>query len=190
MAYPFDDKTYNRMPYGTPAPFSFGGSILPLPRVQAGDDFGRTSSEFPESTIGYGFGRSASSVPAWQVASSDDPTYPSYPRPGYAPPLPDIFAPWRRYAVPAHEDLWRFLFQDGFGWGSRGGDKNGPGCKEEWEAARDLCEKELSKVHPDEGVTGGYQNTEDCAKGNVSEKCGGNVYKRKPFKPYKRYKLD
>ena len=110
MAYPFDDKTYNRMPYGTPAPFSFGGSILPLLRVQAGDDFGRTSSEFPESTIGYGFGRSASSVPAWQVASSDDPTYPSYPRPGYAPPLPDIFAPWRRYAVPAHEDLWRFLF--------------------------------------------------------------------------------
>jgi hypothetical protein len=192
MTYPFDDEAYNLMPYGAPAPFGFGGGILQPSRAPAKDDVDSAGDAFPESTIGLGFRGSMSSGPTWQVASSEDPTYP-YPRPGYAPSLPDFFGRWRRYSVPAHEDLWRFLFQDGFGWGSSGGNRNGPGCKEEWKDAREFCEKQLSAQDPSEQVYGNLQkSTEDCAKGIVSEACGGDRYKRVPIRRFlpKRYKLD
>ncbi|HEY6250541.1 MAG TPA: hypothetical protein VI685_11325 [Candidatus Angelobacter sp.] len=48
------------------------------------------------------------------------------------------------------------------------------GCAEEWEAARELCSKELAKPNPNRGITGGHANIEDCARGHVSERCGGN----------------
>jgi RHS repeat-associated protein len=56
-----------------------------------------------------------------------------------------------------------------------GGDRNGPGCKEEWAEARQFCENELSKPNPNRRLTGGYRNVEDCARGLVSERCGGNA---------------
>ena len=47
-------------------------------------------------------------------------------------------------------------------------------CAEEWREARDMCRRELAKPHPDRGITGGYKDIENCARGLVSERCGGN----------------
>lgn len=181
MVYPFDDRTNNRMPYGTPAPFGFGGGILAMPRASAVDELGRVSAQLQQPTTGFGVGRSASAEPTWQVASSDDPTYPYYPRPGYAPPLPDIFAPWKRGAERNLTDMWNYLFRDG-NRSSGGGDRNGPGCEEEWKEARRMCTGELAKENPARGVTGGYTNVEDCARGLVSQLCGGNPVTYNPKK--------
>ena len=32
----------------------------------------------------------------------------------------------------------------------------------------------LSRRNPPRGLTGGYKNIEDCARGFVTEECGGN----------------
>ena len=49
-----------------------------------------------------------------------------------------------------------------------------PDCDQEWRDARTKCAELLSQPNPPRGVTGGYKNIEDCAKGLVSEACGGN----------------
>jgi len=48
------------------------------------------------------------------------------------------------------------------------------GCDEEWERAFAICEKEVAKRR-NRGITGGYTNIFDCARGLVSERCGGNA---------------
>ena len=55
-----------------------------------------------------------------------------------------------------------------------GAERDTPECKEEWADARDFCAKELAKPFPDTYRTGGYTNVEDCAKGRVTERCGGS----------------
>ena len=47
-------------------------------------------------------------------------------------------------------------------------------CQKEWQDARDTCEAELAKPHPSRSITGGYTDIAGCAKGLVSEACGGN----------------
>jgi YD repeat-containing protein len=47
-------------------------------------------------------------------------------------------------------------------------------CDKEWEAARETCRELLSRRNPPRGLTGGYKNIEDCARGFVTEECGGN----------------
>jgi RHS repeat-associated protein len=47
-------------------------------------------------------------------------------------------------------------------------------CQREWDDAYDLCEEELSKPNPNRSITGGHMTLEGCAKGLVSERCGGN----------------
>ena len=47
-------------------------------------------------------------------------------------------------------------------------------CDAEWEEAYATCEEELSKPNPNRGITGGYTNLHDCARGLVSQRCGGN----------------
>jgi len=47
-------------------------------------------------------------------------------------------------------------------------------CDRQWEEARKMCEEELAKPNPCKGITGGYTNVNDCAKGLVTEDCGGN----------------
>lgn len=47
-------------------------------------------------------------------------------------------------------------------------------CDQEWDDAYDICERELSRPKPARGVTGGYKTLFECAKGLVSERCGGN----------------
>jgi len=47
-------------------------------------------------------------------------------------------------------------------------------CIEEWRKAREDCYAMLASRNPPRGVTGGYLDVEDCAKGLVSRDCGGN----------------
>jgi hypothetical protein len=47
-------------------------------------------------------------------------------------------------------------------------------CKEEWEWALEHCRKELSKPYPNRRFTGGHKDVRSCAKGLVSDRCGGN----------------
>jgi hypothetical protein len=47
-------------------------------------------------------------------------------------------------------------------------------CKEEWNHAHELCEKLLKLPNPPRNITGGFQNTYDCARGLVSRDCNGN----------------
>jgi len=52
------------------------------------------------------------------------------------------------------------------------------GCDEEWAEARETCARELKKPNPNRRLTGGYRDIEQCARGLVSERCGGNpIYK-------------
>jgi len=97
-------------------------------------------------------------------------------RPWWTPvPVPDVFDPWREHASKGLLGLYKYFFDRGSY--SSGGDRNGPGCEEEWEEARKQCAQWLSTRNPPRGVTGGYRNVEDCARGLVSERCGGNPVK-------------
>jgi len=64
------------------------------------------------------------------------------------------------------------------------------GCDEEWKSAREFCKNELAKDFPNLGITGGHTTIDGCAKGFVSERCGGNkvdwVAKKKPRGSSKR----
>jgi RHS repeat-associated protein len=61
----------------------------------------------------------------------------------------------------------------------------GKSCEEEWAEALAECMKR--RCDPDYfGVTGGYFNLMDCAKGLVSERCGGNLVDYGPGKRKKK----
>jgi hypothetical protein len=47
-------------------------------------------------------------------------------------------------------------------------------CEQEWEEARAICADLITRRNPPRGVTGGYTDIENCARGLVSERCGGN----------------
>jgi hypothetical protein len=47
-------------------------------------------------------------------------------------------------------------------------------CHAEWEAARARCLSYLFSSNPPRGITGGFSDIENCARGLVSERCGGN----------------
>ncbi len=49
-------------------------------------------------------------------------------------------------------------------------------CVEEWDKAMKECLRQLDLNDPDHGVTGGYVNTKDCARGLVAQRFGGNRY--------------
>jgi hypothetical protein len=48
------------------------------------------------------------------------------------------------------------------------------GCEQEWAEARQICSKLLESPNPPRGLTGGHTTVDGCAKGFVSERCGGN----------------
>jgi hypothetical protein len=50
----------------------------------------------------------------------------------------------------------------------------GSDCEEEWEDARERCRTLLAMRSPPRGLTGGYHDVESCARGFVSQRCGGN----------------
>ncbi|HEY1944100.1 MAG TPA: hypothetical protein VGH40_18460 [Roseiarcus sp.] len=48
------------------------------------------------------------------------------------------------------------------------------GCEEEWRQARKFGQRLLSTPNPPLGLTGGHTTVDGCAKGFVSQRCGGN----------------
>jgi len=54
--------------------------------------------------------------------------------------------------------------------------ENDEDCDEQWRRARQRCEEELAKPIPCPGVTGGHSDVWGCAKGHVTEDCGGTAY--------------
>jgi len=50
----------------------------------------------------------------------------------------------------------------------------GDGCAEEWNWAMKYCIDLLRSPNPSRNLTGGYKTPEGCAKGFVSQRCGGN----------------
>ncbi len=48
------------------------------------------------------------------------------------------------------------------------------GCTEEWQWARNFCIELLTSPNPSRSLTGGHKTVEGCAKGFVSQRCGGN----------------
>jgi hypothetical protein len=52
--------------------------------------------------------------------------------------------------------------------------RNSDRCRKEWRDAYARCELLLRMPCPPKGQTGGHTNLYDCARGFVSEECGGN----------------
>lgn len=105
---------------------------------------------------------------------------PSAPWPWWNPPgAPGrIFDPWADQFIKGMQGLIDLFQRSGSGFGGGGGDPDAPGCKEEWDEARQQCAEWLSRPNPPKGPSGRYRNVEDCARGLVSERCGGNPYSR------------
>ena len=110
------------------------------------------------------------SPPTVLAANDQAPT-----RPGWAPVSPmDVFNPWLRGAIDSLDKTIRH-FRSPAGYAE---DADSPECRQEWQDARELCAEELSKPNPSRGITGGHETIDECARGHVSERCGGNVYVR------------
>jgi len=61
-------------------------------------------------------------------------------------------------------------------------------CLQQWEDARDECRRFVSSRDPQRGLTGGYKDIENCARGHVEERCGGNrIDWGKQGRPGRRY---
>jgi len=104
-------------------------------------------------------------------------------RPWLEPVSPvDAFNPWVRNAI---DSIRKAITHSRQGGGSGASASDSPECQEEWKEARADCAKELAKPNPSRGITGGYNNVEDCARGLVSEKCGGN-FRERPKEPRTR----
>jgi hypothetical protein len=111
------------------------------------------------------------SPPTFLAANDEAPT-----RPWGMPVSPmDAFNPWLRGAIDSMDKTIRH-FRSRSGYGDDAMDS--PDCMEEWRDAREQCARELSKPNPSRNITGGYEDIEDCARGLVSERCGGNPYER------------
>jgi RHS repeat-associated protein len=67
-----------------------------------------------------------------------------------------------------------------------GNDSHDDECKKQWADARKACAAELAEPHPDRGFTGGHTTVDGCAKGHVSEDCGGNPVPPPPQPPLHR----
>lgn len=89
--------------------------------------------------------------------------------PGLPFPIPPI-------ALPGPEnDAWTRWVLNLFKGMHGGGTHADPECEHEWRDARAICVRELNKPSPNCKITGGYKNVESCARGLVSERCGGNA---------------
>lgn len=60
-------------------------------------------------------------------------------------------------------------------------------CLEEWAKALADCDKMINSPNPPRGVTGGYWNPYDCARGLVSWDCKGNELDHGKGRPGRRY---
>jgi RHS repeat-associated protein len=62
-------------------------------------------------------------------------------------------------------------------------------CEAEWRAAREICRELLSRPNPPRALTGGHKDIEGCAKGFVSDECGGNPIDWGQPKPQRRIRF-
>jgi RHS repeat-associated protein len=118
----------------------------------------------------------ANSTPAMKVDPEGRQGSVVIPRPGPPIPIPpDAWDRWRQQAEEGISGLIKFCRRT---LSSFGGGNTDPECKKEWEEARQLCRQELAQPNPSRGITGGYRDVENCARGLVSERCGGNPVDR------------
>jgi RHS repeat-associated protein len=101
------------------------------------------------------------------------PAYPGYPTyPGARPRAPEQqFADW----------IWKQCQRVGKYFGGGDPRRDDPECEKEWEEAEEICRQEREKPRHMRNVrlTGGYPDIERCARGLVSERCGGNPVDRR-----------
>lgn len=61
-------------------------------------------------------------------------------------------------------------------------------CQKQWDDARKICEKWIASPGGKRGLTGGYTDVENCARGRVDERCKGNeIDWGKQGRPGRRY---
>ena len=61
-------------------------------------------------------------------------------------------------------------------------------CTKEWKEAYEMCDEALKLRNPPRGITGGYSDRENCARGLVSQRCKGNkVVEENQGRPGRRY---
>jgi len=65
-------------------------------------------------------------------------------------------------------------------------DSHDEDCKKQWADARQKCAEELAKPNPSRDFTGGHNTIDGCAKGHVTEDCGGNPTPSLPPKTPRR----
>jgi hypothetical protein len=94
------------------------------------------------------------------------------------------YGPWRKQTTDGLRGLYEYL-KSLRSAGPGTAEESAPDCQQEWSDARDRCVEEFAKPNPSRGITGGYRNIEDCARGLVSEACRGNPYSRRK-EPYTR----
>lgn len=155
-----------------PSQLLLGGHPDPEPWTSTGVGPG---TEFAAAEPPYAFPMSASTM---KVAMGRWPTG-VWPRPGLPVPFPpDAWEPWKRHSEQGLKgliDAWRRVFS-----GSAGGSNYDPDCDQEWKEARELCKEELANPYPSRSITGGYRDVENCARGHVSQRCGGNRFDDTP----------
>ncbi len=171
-------------------PFGFG-AVLRAPYRRNGDDYDDgNDDDYGGNSAGYGR-RVARPLQNWSGAppqpmnvGDGDAASPTW-RPGGftpVPAFPDVFAPWRKGAIESIGGLLHAVrpYSNLSGMGA-----DDRACLEEWAAARKWCKDKLDKaeegVRPERGV--GYRNIEDCARGEVSTRCGGNNRADEPPEP-------
>jgi hypothetical protein len=170
---PFAIDRRGRPVYPT-APFGFG------PAMQAPytsyDGYGQ-----PDDAVGGAHPLQTWSGNTPQAVNVDDgASSPGWRSGGFTPvPMfPDVFGPWRKFALGGLAGLLHASRP----WSNMSGmGADDPACHDEWAKAWDWCDKELEKPRPERAV--GYRNIEDCARGLVSARCGGNNLIDMPQEP-------
>ncbi|MDR3469836.1 MAG: hypothetical protein P4M07_28235 [Xanthobacteraceae bacterium] len=164
----------NGRPVYPQIPFGFGVALRaparPIADDSDDDDYGADGA----APVGRG---GVQSLPNWSGGApqplnvqdgsgSDAQTW----RPGgFTPVLPDVFSEWRKHATAGMMGLLHALRPPS---NMSGMGEDTPECRAEWAKAYKWCEDELSKDHPERSTA--YRNVEDCARGEVSSRCGGN----------------
>jgi len=124
--------------------------------------------------------------PRVQLARDTSPGDAGAPRLGLPPVVPPDIIPgtpeWWEHAKRGHQGLWDFLLhlRRGVTSGSSGGDDD-EDCRKERQEAFEECQKALASGWRGDYGTGPYKKRspgrwtlEDCIRGRVSQRCGGN----------------
>jgi hypothetical protein len=168
---------------GQPLAQAAGGPNFMFSAQQSNSGIGGLSG-LPSATFAAGLPSHLASSPPVLPASYQNGAV----RPWWAPASPPgMFDPWVDSAIQSIRSTINH-FRQGGGSTTSGSDRDSPECRQEWQDAREMCARELAKPNPARNITGGYDDVEECARGHVSEECGGNYYQRSPeprTRPYR-----